>query len=358
MKKLGERLMLAEMPLEQFIFVVAAVSASIMAIIGAIANIPLGLAAISSIILSIDIVLCIGGIIYSLRTKKWVGPSIIAVSYTAFVAFPMLWYTTGGATGSTMPYIIVLGLVIAVMFKGKLRLFYSIAIPVLFAAVIIVEMLFPDIIIPYANRASHYTDLTIGLVVSFAAAVALTINVMRRYHTAMLESEALVKKLNEISITDPLTGIYNRRLLTSCLDEEMRKCYETNQPMTICIIDIDHFKQVNDIYGHLCGDKVLVETANLLEKFMKEDDILGRYGGEEFLIIFKNQTLHEALTKVEAANKAIQDYVWEEIDHITVSGGVSEYVKGISYSDFVGAADKLLYHAKETGRNRISYKRT
>ena len=357
MKKLKDRLDFAGMPLEQFIFVVAAVSACIMAIIGAVTNIPLGLASITSVILLIDIIVCVAGIIYSFKKQKWMVPSIIAVSYTAFIAFPMLWYTTGGATGSTMPYIIVLGLVVSIMFKGKLRVFYNIAIPFIFSAAIIVEMLFPNIIIQYSSRTSHYTDLTIGLVVSFVAAVALTINVSKRYYVARLESEALVKKLGEISITDPLTGIYNRRLLTSCLDEEMRKCYESNNLMSICIIDVDHFKQVNDVYGHLVGDKVLIEMARIIEKHVKADDILGRYGGEEFLIIFKNQTLHEALATVEAAHKSVQDHEWEEIDGITVSCGVSEYVKGISYSDFVGAADKLLYHAKETGRNKISYKR-
>jgi len=356
MKKLYDKLKFADMPLEQFIFFIAGISGFFMSIIGAITNIPLGLGVLSAIVPSISVVLCIGGIIYSFRTQKWVDASIIVVSYTAFIMAPMLWFTTGGATGSTMPYLIVMGLVVAVMFKGKLRAFFLITIPLIFAAAIIVELLYPDIIRPYTSRTAHYVDLCIGLVVSFAATVALTISVLKRYRTAKLESEALVKRLNEISITDPLTGIYNRRLLTSCLDEEMRKCYESGLPLTICIIDVDHFKLVNDLHGHLCGDRVLIETSRIIKSYMKKDDILGRYGGEEFLIIMKNQPLHEALVTIEGLHKSIQEHVWEEIDSITVSCGISEYVKGISYSDFVGAADKLLYRAKETGRNNISYK--
>jgi len=357
MKKLYNRLKFEEMPLEQFIFLIAAVSGCFTSIVGAVTNIPLGLGVIAAVVPAVNVFLCVGGIIYSFKTQKWVIPAILLVFYTTFVMAPMLWYTTGGATGSTMPYILVIGLVVSVMFKGKLRVFLIIAVPLIFAAAIITEMLYPDIIRPYTSRVAHYIDLSIGLVVSFIATAMLTISVLRRYHAARHEAEELVEKLKEVSITDSLTGIYNRRLLTSCLDEEMRSCYENNMPLSLCIIDVDHFKKVNDVYGHLRGDKVLIEIARILEKHIDDDDILGRYGGEEFLVILKNKTLNEALVTVENFHKAVQEREWEEVEKITISCGVSEYVKGISYSDFVSAADKLLYKAKQTGRNKIMYKK-
>jgi len=358
MKNLYHKIKFSKLTLEHTIFFLIAISSICMSVIGALTNIPLGLSVITVVSLTINIVLNISCIIYSAKSKKWFVPSLLVVIYAAFVTFPLLWFSTGGATGSTTPYLIMSGFIAVIMFRGKLRTFFLVAIPLIFSIFIFLEMLYPDISAPYSSRTTHYVDLIIGLIVSFTVTAILAVIVLSRYHKAKLESEALVKQLGEISIRDPLTGIYNRRMLTSCLDEEMRKCYETNLPLSLCIVDIDHFKRVNDIYGHLCGDKILVELARVLSEFMSDNDILGRYGGEEFLIIFKNQTLHEALKTVEKFHKAIQEHDWENVRQITISCGVSEYVKGISYSDFVGGSDRCLYTAKETGRNKIAYEQT
>ena len=336
-------------------FFLAATAGIFMSVVGTVSNIPLGLGVITVIIPLINIVLNVGCIIYSAKTKKWFVPSILVVLYAILVLFPLLWFLTGGATGSTTPYLIMTGFIVVIIFRGKLRNFLLGTIPLLFSFFIFLELLYPEICAPYPSRVTHYIDLIIGLMVSFTVTATLAIVVLSRYHKARLESEELVKKLGAISLTDPLTGIYNRRMLTSCLDEEMRKCYENDCPLTICLADIDHFKQVNDVYGHLSGDKVLIDLARVIEEFMGENDILGRYGGEEFLIIFKNQTMREALETVEKFHKAIQAHEWEKIRPITISCGVSEYAKGISYSDFVGSADKCLYEAKEMGRNEIAY---
>jgi len=356
MKKIFQKIKFSESSLEQNTFLVTAIAGIFMSVVGSVSNIPLGLGIITVIIPLINILLNIGGIIYLVKTKKWFVPAILVVLYAILVLFPLLWFSTGGATGSTMPYLIMSALVAVIMFRGKLRTFLLVAIPVLFSSFIVLEIFYPNIYVPYPNRVTHYIDLIIGLVVSFAVTAMLAVTVLSRYRKARLESEELVKKLGEISLTDPLTGIYNRRMLTSSLDEEMRKCYEEDLPLTICLIDIDHFKQVNDAYGHLCGDHVLIELAQLLRKFMGENDILGRYGGKEFLIIFKNQPMPEALKTIEKFHKAVQAHEWEEVPQITISCGINEYVKGISYSEFVGGADTCLYEAKEAGRNKIVYK--
>ena len=356
MKKITVKSKLAEMSLEQTIFFLIAIAEILMSSVGAVTNMPLGLGAITSVILFANVLLNIGCIIYSVKTKKWFVPSIIVVTLAIFVILPILWFSTGGATGSTLPYLIMDGFIATILFKKKLRNFFIISIPLLYSSFIYLELLYPDIYVPYATREAHYVDLIIGLIVSFAVTAMLAILVLSRYHKSRLESEKLVKKLGEISVTDPLTGIYNRRMLTSCLDEEMRKCYDGDIPLAVCIIDIDFFKRVNDVYGHLRGDNVLIELAKLLEAFMGENDILGRYGGEEFLIIFKNQTLREALQTVRKLHAAVQEHEWETVGRITVSCGVYGYAKGITYSDFVGGADKCLYEAKESGRNKIVYK--
>ena len=357
MIKLHQKIKFTECSLELIIFFLIALAGIFMSIVGTLTNIPLGLGTITIIIPFANIILNLICIAYTIKTKKWFIPSVFVVLYAIFILFPLLWFSTGGATGSTMPYIVMTAFIGVVMFRGKFRAFLLITIPLLFSSFIFIEMFYPDIYIPYSSRTAHYVDLIIGLIISFAVTAILAIVVLSRYHSAKLESEALVKKLSEISITDPLTGIYNRRMLTSCLDEEMRKCYENGKPLTVCIIDIDHFKQINDVYGHLRGDKVLIELARFLKESISENDILGRYGGEEFLVIFKNQDLPDALKTAEKFRKALPEQSWENVRPITISCGMSEYTKGISYSDFVGSADKYLYEAKETGRNKIAYRR-
>ena len=356
MRKLFSKIKFSEMSLELSIFFLIAFSGILIALVATLTNIPLGLGIITVITPVVFIILTIPCIIYSIKTKKWFVPSLLVVMYSVLILFPIIWFSSGGATGSTLPYLIMSSFIAVIMFHGKLRIFILITIPALFSFFIYLEMLHPDICVPYPSRTSHYMDLIIGFTVSFTVTAILGISVLSRYRKAKLESEELVKKLGEISVTDSLTGIHNRRMLTAGLDEEMRKSYDNYTPLTICLIDIDHFKQINDIYGHVRGDEVLIDLAQLLTEFMTENDILGRYGGEEFLIIFKNQTLQEALATVEMFHKAVQALDPQRLSSVTISCGINEYVKGISYSDFVNAADKCLYEAKTTGRNRIIYK--
>jgi len=327
-----------------------------MSAVGVIGNLSLGLGPITIIIPSINIILDTWCVFRAIRTKDWLFPSIVVVLSATFLLFPFLWFSTGGATGSTIPFIITTGFVIAIMFRGRLRSFLLIATPLLFSSFIFLELLYPDIYVPYPSRNAQYLDLIIGFMISFTVTEALAVVALSSYRKAKLDAEELARKLGELSVTDHLTGLYNRRMLTSCLDEEMRNCYENSTTMTMCLMDIDHFKQINDIHGHLCGDEVLVKLAQFLKESMGENDVLGRYGGEEFLIIFKNQNLIEALKTVESFHNSLQSCEWGSVHKVTLSCGLSEYVKGISYSDFVRAADKRLYEAKENGRNKIVYK--
>ena len=355
-KKLFQKINFAELPLEHTIFVLIVLSEIIISAVSVAVNIQLGLSSITVVILLVNIVLNIGCMAYSIRTKKWFMPAALVILYAVLALFPLLWFSSGGATGSTMPYLVMSSFIGAIMFRGKFRNFLFVIVPSLFSFFIFLELRYPDIYVPYPSREAQYIDLIIGLVITFTVTAVLAVTVLSRYREAKLKSEELAKRLGEISVTDPLTGLYNRRMLTSGLDEAMRKCYETGLPLAICIIDIDHFKQVNDVYGHLCGDKVLIELAQLLKSFMGENDLLGRYGGEEFLIVFKDQTLEEAFQTVEKFHQAVQEHNWTPVPQITISCGMSAYRKGISYSEFVGGADKRLYEAKETGRNRIVYR--
>ncbi len=159
--------------------------------------------------------------------------------------------------------------------------------------------------------------------------------------------------LEQVSQTDPLTQISNRIALDKVLLNERYKFDRYGTPCSIMIIDIDHFKQINDRYGHPVGDKVLKEISQMLTNTTRKTDMPGRWGGEEFLIICSGTDLTGGRALAELLRKRIANHEFEVVGHITVSIGVSAFEYGKSVEDTVEDADKLLYKAKNEGRNRV-----
>lgn len=154
------------------------------------------------------------------------------------------------------------------------------------------------------------------------------------------------KKLEKLSNTDTLTQLYNRRKLDELLNEAK------NNKFSLILLDIDHFKEVNDIHGHLEGDKVLIEMSKLLRNSLNKNDVIGRWGGEEFLIICKNTTEREASIIALRLKNIIENHDFK-IRKITTSFGVSEARKDFDIKDILANADIALYKAKEKGRNAV-----
>ncbi|MEW9123897.1 MAG: diguanylate cyclase [Thermotaleaceae bacterium] len=165
-------------------------------------------------------------------------------------------------------------------------------------------------------------------------------------------------QLREMAMKDGLTGIYNRSLLMELLEKEMIKGERMENPIAFVMLDIDHFKSINDTYGHMVGDMVLKKMAVHLNEVARKSDIVGRYGGEEFSIILPNVDREDAYQICERLRKAIEnlEFITEKGRfHITVSFGV--YVKNkdeaITHEEMVKRADEALYRAKNNGRNRV-----
>jgi len=154
------------------------------------------------------------------------------------------------------------------------------------------------------------------------------------------------KKLKKLSITDALTDLHNRRKLDELLNESKNKKY------SLILLDIDHFKEINDIHGHLEGDKVLIDMSKLLKNSLNKNDEIGRWGGEEFLIICKNTTEKEAYVIALRLKRLIEEYDFK-IRKITASFGVSEAKKKLTLKDTLANADNALYKAKRQGRNQV-----
>ncbi|MDK2070020.1 diguanylate cyclase [Aliarcobacter butzleri] len=169
--------------------------------------------------------------------------------------------------------------------------------------------------------------------------------------------ELLVKnaELLRLSITDNLTKLYNRVKLDKSLQEEMNRNLRYNTNFSIILLDIDYFKKVNDNFGHQIGDEVLIESAQILSKNIRNVDILGRWGGEEFLVICPETKIEDAIKVASHINEAIKLHKFSTYPNtITISLGVATFSKHIkNVDDIILNADKALYQAKEEGRDKV-----
>jgi len=160
-------------------------------------------------------------------------------------------------------------------------------------------------------------------------------------------------------ITDPLTGLYNKRYVNEQIKILFNLSKRTNQPMAVIMIDIDFFKNVNDTYGHLCGDEVLKKIAIILKEKSREINIVGRYGGEEFIILGPISDYKSAYYSAERIRSVIENTLFsceenKKQFNITISAGISIWNPKINnYKELIKQADDALYLAKRSGRNQV-----
>jgi diguanylate cyclase (GGDEF)-like protein/PAS domain S-box-containing protein len=161
-------------------------------------------------------------------------------------------------------------------------------------------------------------------------------------------------KLKRLSQTDQLTQIDNRLQLDNLLQDQYYRFSRNHEKCSIILIDIDYFKSVNDDFGHIAGDMILVEFAKLIQSQIRQSDSLGRWGGEEFLIILPHTDLERAVVLAEKLRKAIEKFNFSIVEHKTASFGVAIFEKTMSVEELIDKADKALYKSKEEGRNRVT----
>jgi len=175
--------------------------------------------------------------------------------------------------------------------------------------------------------------------------------------TRLQQAMATKEKLERLANFDSLTGLYNRQAILGKLRELINRAKRYNEDFSLSMLDIDHFKRVNDRYGHLTGDEVLEKIAALIRRNIRDTDIAGRYGGEEFIIILPQANLSSALVVAERIRNIIENAEMKDsvgnVFAITVSQGLSGWERDEDAYSLISRADEALYKAKANGRNRV-----
>jgi len=163
------------------------------------------------------------------------------------------------------------------------------------------------------------------------------------------------KQLEELSITDPLTRAYNRLRFMTALEAEIRRSKRYVSSFSLVMLDIDHFKSINDDYGHDIGDQILISITELIQGQIRDTDLLSRWGGEEFMLLM---THTDGATAVEAADRirrSLEAFPFQHVGKATASFGVTEYRPAEGSDTVLKRVDEALYRAKHQGRNRVVY---
>ena len=191
-----------------------------------------------------------------------------------------------------------------------------------------------------------------------ASVIELNEELAQTYRDLVKSNQALKRKeaqITRLMLTDSLTGIPNRRFFMQELEREYKRSKRSGSSICIAICDVDHFKSVNDNYGHDIGDEVLSSVAANIENNVRQTDFAARWGGEEFIIMFIDSTCGDAYDVAERVRKSIESTLIESInDNVTISIGVTQSVANERYGELLKRADRALYESKNNGRNQVT----
>jgi diguanylate cyclase (GGDEF)-like protein len=216
-----------------------------------------------------------------------------------------------------------------------------------------------------SNRPGTYSDHHVDLLTLVAGQLSLVVEKGRLYADvlqAKADLEEANRTLSRVALLDGLTGVPNRRSMDEMLENAWRRAIRNRTPLSLILIDIDHFKEFNDSFGHVAGDRCLVRVANEMRRTLRRpDDFLARYGGEEFLAFPASAPVEAAVGLAERLRLLVEQLPVEvpapgELARVTISAGVAgiDSVADGSVTDLIESADRALYSAKAAGRNRVA----
>ncbi|MFT5659475.1 MAG: diguanylate cyclase (GGDEF)-like protein/PAS domain S-box-containing protein [Sulfurimonas sp.] len=210
----------------------------------------------------------------------------------------------------------------------------------------------------YNQKPKKPSEFELKLISSYAHLASVAIEKEQNHKKLLSRTQEIERQnilLASLATKDYLTGLYNRSKLDEVLDKQMKHSKRYSNTFGIILLDIDYFKAVNDKYGHQTGDAVLCEFSDLLTACSRETDIVGRWGGEEFLIIVDNINKENIMKLAEKLRLAVDEHEFAFVKHKTASFGITLYSNDDKMNELVSRADKALYKAKHSGRNLVKY---
>lgn len=272
-----------------------------------------------------------------------------------FIMFPILFLVSGGAH-SGMPFYLVLGLTVAVLILNGIRRIVIVGITMLIDTACYYYYYTNYTTIFQLSREQEFNDsITSYWIVNIFFIVVFTF-LINEYDKEQKKIINRNMELNETSQRDSLTKLYNHRFVEKNLVKLCQEAMESGRPFSVVLLDIDFFKKVNDEFGHLCGNQVLMRVSRILSEQKGKDQFIIRFGGEEFLLLLRGYTAEQAFCYGEKIRRAVvSDDELKKLTQkgVTISGGIAEYSVGMTAEELLDDADRNLYKAKNTGRNKI-----
>lgn len=305
----------------------------------------------------------LGSLAYFSRNKRTPNRLMWALQYVAvlviLIAGAVIVAIDQMVVPSITPYVIVCTIIGAIFLISPLyaAIIHTLSYITFYFAISITQQN-PDLLL--SNRVNGLFSYGIGICLSYILWRTNSVNLQQAEFIKKQQNELKEKnkQLEQLAFFDPLTGLFNRRYFEEQLRNEIARMQRYENESCVAIMDIDYFKNINDSYGHPTGDRLLKIIALILNRHLRATDILSRWGGEEFIILLPNTSLHTGKLVTEKIRRIIENEIFiidEQIIHITVSFGVSmlstEMKDTFEYS-YVNA-DKALYNAKQNGRNRV-----
>lgn len=292
--------------------------------------------------------------------KRFKDPSLTAAQIIVAILWmgALSYFATSELRGSMIALFLVI--FIFGVFRLSLREFFAlvaVAIAVYAASILLLHHNQPEAVDLYLEAIRCVILLaTLGW-------FSLLGNYIYQLRQKMARTNVELKKaldtIQQLAIHDELTNVYNRRHMFTILNREKAFSDRVKQPFTICLIDLDDFKKVNDTYGHLAGDVVLKDLTTAIKRKIRREDYMARYGGEEFLIIFKGpRSVEDSMESAERLRSLAEELTFAEMlssVKITISIGMTIYRQGEPIDSFLSRADEALYMAKNEGKNQVIY---
>ncbi len=296
------------------------------------------------------------------RARSGKKPPVLTFIVVSLLLLDLMYFTNGASRG-VMVWILPLALVFSiVLLRGRRRLFlivlYTLHLPCLF----LLEAFEPHWVTAYPSSWARLLDQLISvplvtLMTGFLVVAMTHALDEERKRSAEQASrlEDLVRETGHLALTDGLTGLLNQRALRERLRDEMATAVRHGHPLSLVIIDLDHFKSINDHFGHQAGDEAIFRAANCIKDSVRLDDIVGRYGGEEFMVILPHVNAKRAFVLAEKIRLSVQSAECNGPTPFTLSAGVAERQYETDEESLFRRADRALYRAKHLGRNRVIF---